>query len=454
MVSYSSNHVFRLIFPLFCDPHENEKDPSPPFRPAFFPDPFLCLDEEPNGDKIEDQKYQRELSKRYIALRQKKAKNIVRAVQLGKYDPMVGELKAAKFIAEDQCVASRYLTFQESFLLSTAISDHFDLPFSVPAELDSLKYHFSTLFPELAENDLEQAMEIWDWCLDTFQPYLEYTDYKSNLTSGILIDSDHLPNEFPDAVVDYMVKHPAFIDKLIGNGVDIWHPVDEFIIVALERGNLALAKKIFSSYLQNQNSDIHCKILVISGLVDNNCYYKNMALLERFREHLFPMVCELTDPRIKNKIRGWEQEMEDRIHWTDEENEPEDIEEDKYAWRRYCTRRYDLDPANYETREAYNEAVAHAHEQERLEKEKAFYESPDSTKLFSFCMVSIDFPRKPHYYYFPGAEPLAVGDKVLVPFGAKDEEKTGVVVSVGECYAVSLPCPIDKIKTVIRKLKA
>ena len=42
------------------------------------PYPYISLEEEPGGDKIEDQKYQRELSKRYIAQRQNKAANMSR----------------------------------------------------------------------------------------------------------------------------------------------------------------------------------------------------------------------------------------------------------------------------------------------------------------------------------------------------------------------------------------
>lgn len=278
-------------------------------------DPFMCLEEEPDGDKVEDQKYQRELSKRYIAQRQNKARNIVRATQIGRYEPYDGELPAAQFVAENNCIASRYLSFfyHHFYLICSAVSDHFDLPFPIPAELNASKYQFLTLFRELAEDDLDRAMHIWDWCLDTFQPYLNYIEYKRDLTSDILSDKDYLPDQFPETVIKYMESHPEFVDKVIVNGVDLWRPIDLLIIIALERGNITLAKRIFGSFLLNKNTDIHSKILVISGLADNSRYYKNTEPLKLFQEHLFPMLYEQTDTRIKNKIPKWKKEIEERL---------------------------------------------------------------------------------------------------------------------------------------------
>ena len=406
-------------------------------------------------------------------------------------------LPIARLIAENKCEASKYLSFDGWYLFSTAISDHFNLPFVVPAELDRRKYSFSTLFEELAENNLDQVMEIWNWCLDTFQPYLDYSKEESELTSSILYCLNNaLADEFLKTVIKYMKDHAGFVEKVVLNGINLDSPIDLLIVVALGQEKIALAKEIFESILHNKNTDIHNKIKIISGLANGSCYYQNVTPLKLFREHLFPMVRELTDPRIRNKIRIWEKEMEERIRMEEEDEEileeleeeektenkyqwrqhcmrqygldPENYEtieeyetavchareeKNKYIWRQHCVRRYDLDPENYETRDEYEAAVSLARLQERYEKEKVLYQSPDSTKLCQFCIVSIDFPRKPYYYYFPGNETVAVGDKVLVPFGANNEEKIGVVVYVGECYAASLPCPIDKMKTVIRKLK-
>ena len=383
----------------------------------------LLLKELPDGLKIEDQNYQRELSKQYISLRHKKAEYIVKAAELGQYDPPEEEWKAAKFIAEDKCVASRYLSFKNSFMLCSAISDYFDLPFFVLAESDGPIFSFPETILDLGIVDSKQAMKIWDWCLDTFQPYLEYVDDddKCTLTSDILNADFLMTNKFLEAVIDYMEEHPAFVEKLILNGIGLSYSVDDLIIIALERGNYDLARKILESLLHNQNLDTPQKVLMISKLMKNKRLYRMSTSVELFREHLFPVLCEQTDSQISCNLLDWQKELEE-IQGKDTEK----------AFR-------------------YNATDA-IHEPELPPKEGSAYDMTDSTKLYQFCMVSIDFPQKPFYYYFPGSDPLAVGDKVCVPFGAKNEEKIGVVVSVGECYAFSLPCPIDKMKTVIRKV--
>ncbi len=238
----------------------------------------------------------------------------------GKYEPYSKkDYDLLKFIADNQCVASRYLTRREFYLLSSAISDHFDLPFAIPAELDCVKYHFQTLFQELAENDLDQTFQIWEWCLDTFQPYWNFTDHGHDLTSGIFHDKDNLPDEFLEFTVKYMETHPDFVDKVILNGIDIWRGVSDLILIALERENIALAKRIFESLLVNKATDIHNKILVISALTDDYKYYEAPSLLEQFRKDLFPLVREQTDPRIKNKIKKWEKKMSEWLGANEEE---------------------------------------------------------------------------------------------------------------------------------------
>ena len=55
------------------------------------------------------------------------------------------------------------------------------------------------------------------------------------------------------------------------------------------------------------------------------------------------------------------------------------------------------------------------------------------------------------YYYLTGELELNVGDEVIVPFGQDNKEISGIVVSVGKCYASAFPFEETKIKTVIRK---
>ena len=76
-------------------------------------------------------------------------------------------------------------------------------------------------------------MKIWDWCLDTFQPYLGYAENKNDLTHAILRDIGHFPEDFPAAIVSYMEEHPRFIEKLILCCSDTLCAVGDLIAAAL-----------------------------------------------------------------------------------------------------------------------------------------------------------------------------------------------------------------------------
>ena len=71
--------------------------------------------------------------------------------------------------------------------------------------------------------------------------------------------------------------------------------------------------------------------------------------------------------------------------------------------------------------------------------------------MYKFCKVSLDYPYKPYYYYLVGDLKLEIGDRVIVPFGNKNDLKDAVVMSVGACAGCTFPCKIESIKYVKEK---
>lgn len=56
-----------------------------------------------------------------------------------------------------------------------------------------------------------------------------------------------------------------------------------------------------------------------------------------------------------------------------------------------------------------------------------------------------------HPYNYKTDDPtIRLGDQVLVPVG--DSEAVGTVVSVGQFLRIAAPFPIDKMKSIIRKV--
>ena len=69
-----------------------------------------------------------------------------------------------------------------------------------------------------------------------------------------------------------------------------------------------------------------------------------------------------------------------------------------------------------------------------------------------YTYVSVVFSgNKKAYYYIAGDESISVGDRVLVPFGK--EEREGEATKVKAYSEQNVPFPLEKTKTIIKKLK-
>ena len=391
------------------------------------------------------------------------------------------DIPRCKFILKDEAIAARYLTVDGVFLYAQAIKDNFQLSFDLQDEYDERIMSFETLLQDLAEDNLEKAMNVWNWCLDTFMPHIQYVEYQSELTHSILLDLNNFIDEFPPYIVEYMHQKPSFIEKLIKQCIDTPWSVDDLTVIALKSGFFNTAKSIMECAFACKDVNVTDKARFIKTTIEACMNWDEVETIEAFSKHVFPLVYCEKDVRIKNKISRWEKEIADYIQsveknsdkyeysrvnawrekyreasldptrYTTEEKYLADIEERKHGWRRYCNKRYGVSPEDYETREAYDEAVRIASERETQIMREMRDPASTDIKNYRFCKISLQYPYKPYYYYFTGQLDLKVGDIVVVPFGKADRETEASVVSVGECLGCTLPCEVSSVKYVIRK---
>jgi len=395
-----------------------------------------------------------------------------------KYDSRE-EIERYDFIVKGESVASHYLTVDGVYLYAQAVKDHFKLPFDIPEEKDEIKTYFETLLQDLVECDAKEAMKIWEWCIDTFMPYINHAGYKNDLTHAILLDLQNFIDEFPNHIVNYMIDNPSFVEKIILKCTDSLWGIDEFVRLALEAGSVDTANAVMKCAFANPHTDVHDKARFIKSCIDECSNWEELETIELFHQHVFPIVYQESDVRIKNKIPHWEKEIreyiesieqeseryqysrryawrakykdaeESPLHFESEEDYLNNIEENKYRWRKYCSVRMGVSPMDFETRTEYDEAVREAYKREQEVRAKERAADPSNNTLYKFCKVSVAFPNKPFYYYLSGKLKLRVGDRVVVPFGQDNALTEAVVMSVGECYGSAFPCKVDYIKTVI-----
>ena len=186
--------------------------------------------------------------------------------------------------------------------------------------------------------------------------------------------------------------------------------------------------------------------------------------------------------RIKNKIQRWQQTIKeyyetverdsekyqysrvnawraqyrgnelDPTRYDSEEEYLTALHERKYGWRKYCSNRFGIVPANYETRAEYDAAVNVEREKERVARNQERRADSEDRSVYRFCKVKVDAQNSRYYYYLTGELELKVGDCVVVPFGKDNILTNGQVISVGECFGCVFPCHVSLIKTVAKKL--
>ena len=399
------------------------------------------------------------------------------------------EAEAARhrFVLSQSCVAARYLTMYDGFIFVQAIKDYFRLPIDVPDEDKEVKNYFPDFFMELAEEDVNLAIDIWAWCIKEFGIYQEYMESTWTLYNGIFYSISDYPEAFTDLLIDRLGHDKDFRNGLLSECPDTPYQIPELTIRALMTNRETIAQDIFLAAMKNPKAKSKWKQDTLERMISECSNWEELETMESFQKYILPIAEMLDDKRIQRvlpkmicKVDEYIRYVESssdkyrfsrRFAWrsayTDESKYPLNpikyeteqeylsaLQERKYSWRKNCNKRFGVSPDDYETRQEYEGAVRIAIERETQIMRELRDSEPVDTVVYKFCKVSLDYPYRPYYYYLVGDLQLTIGDNVTVPFGSKNELKDAVVMSVGECAACTFPCKLASIKYVKSKSDA
>ena len=402
-----------------------------------------------------------------------------------------GEIERCEFILSSSVIAARYLTVYDGFVLGQALKENFHVPVNIPDEDTQSQVYFPTLFMNIAEEDVNLAVDIWVWCIKEFGPYKKYLEYDDNFYGSIVSSMDDYPETFIDVATKKLGSDAEFRKGLLIDSPEVLYSSQRFVIRALELNLIKEAQDIFKSI--SMNSLVKGKPMedIINQMKSSCSDWQNLEMIESIKLNIMPIVEKLDDKRIQRLFPRFMKEIDGYINYVEKSSEKYRFSR-RYEWRNHCAdgSQYNIDPLDYETEEEYNDAV---HErkyawrkwrrnnrfginvdlfetetdylnaekikiQESLRTKKTEYEatekiprelSAEDKKVYKFCAVVFNGMNKP-YSYLTGDLDVKVGDKVVVSIGDSQQERVATVVSVSECMKCVAPYPVDKAKTIIK----
>jgi len=392
------------------------------------------------------------------------------------------EAERHKFVLSQSCIAARYLTRYDGFIFVQAIKDNFKLPIEVPDEDDEVKNFFPDFFMELAEEDVNLALDVWVWCIKEFGAYQKYMDNAWTLYNQIMSSLDDYPEALMESLIDRLGNNQDFRRGLLSDCPDIPYSVPELIVRALTTNREKVAQVIFIAAMKNVKAKSKWKEDLLESIISECSNWEELESMEAVQKYILPIAEKIDDKRIQRVLPKMVKEVEDyirsvessedkyqfsrRFAWRascvdgskygisplDYETEPEylaAIEDRKYGWRKYLapSKLRFANPMDYETAEEFHAAVQEAYNRETRARAVNKHNTNDRN-VYKFCKVELEEEPRNAYYYFPGSLSLCIGDRVIVPLGRDNKEVYGCVVSVGECYGSALPCAVDSVKYV------
>lgn len=402
------------------------------------------------------------------------------------------EKERCRFILDRPCLAAHYLTAYNGFILAQAVRDHFALPIEVEPEDAESKLSIDDLISEVAEEDSALALDIWVWCIKEFGPHRKYLRHQWSLYGGILGRLKEYPEEFKKLAIKKLGTDTSFAKGVLTDNPDTPYGIADCITTALEIGNFQETQIMFVATVTNpllKGKDIEA---IINSVLCGISNYEELETMELFQKFLLPIIKKINNKRIQRLVPQFKKTIADYINSVERTVEKYQYSR-RYAWRKTCTdgKPYDLDPLDFDTEEAYNKAIqdekyrwrqwhreasryglnVNAFEtedeyekairekqaverQERLAQRQSAYADPlaDTDKtVYDFCGVSFGNHPRPYHYLTGGIE-VSIGDQVEVPSSRPEGVNVGTVVSVSKHLRSSAPFPVDKAKTILRKI--
>ena len=412
------------------------------------------------------------------------------------------EKDCCRFIVEkaDTVLAANYLSHESGFLYSQAIKDNFKLPISLPDEDETREFEFYQAICKISKKDIPLSFEVWSWSLEQFLPYAKYdSSAQADLTSGVISELYHFPDNYMVELVRYMDKHPDFRQRIADGGNEAAHDYANLIVTAIRDNLRSTAAAVFETCLKLARGQWKAINSLTESTISWCKDYKEVESIEFFRGSLLPLVKAIEIGMVQDEIEGWEKEIAEYIDRIEQQSDKYAFSR-RYAWRKTVPsgEKYNLDPLYYESEQAYLEALQERkygwrewykdrdtlgldvgdfetqedfreafnarmtekrqndrkkREAERLQRQESPIDRKENIEdqtIYTICGVVFANTMRP-YNYKTDDPTIKLGDQVLVPVG--DSEAVGTVVSVGQFLRIAAPFPIDKMKTIIRKVK-
>lgn len=113
------------------------------------------------------------------------------------------------------------------------------------------------------------------------------------------------------------------------------------------------------------------------------------------------------------------------------------------------------DNDKYEAWKEKTEAVRKQRREEGLQRQRdrqaQMQAHVDDKTIYTYCGVLLPFSNRAFSYRIED-DTIQIGDGVIVPVGADNEEMKGKVVSVGKYARAGVPYPAERTKFILKKI--
>lgn len=217
------------------------------------------------------------------------------------------EKERCQFILSSGTVAAEYLSNRE-YLYAQAIKENFKVPIEIPDEDEKAKTNFENLLRDIAEKDVNLALDIWVWCIEKFGPYQKYADQKLILFNFIIISLSEFPNNFFDLTTKRLGDDLVFCKNLLTDCPEDSFLAYRFVLNALRLDLFETALSIYKAAMSNPHMTREIKQdFIIHLILDCNCFGDN--ILRKLQAVLFPIIKEIPDEKIKQIIKNAEDDI-------------------------------------------------------------------------------------------------------------------------------------------------
>ena len=259
-------------------------------------------------------------------------------------------------------LAARYLTADGDFLCAQAVKEHFpDLPIPVKPEDEQQETRLGKLIRSLAQHDPDLALEVWLWCIHQFYPYREHSNEKDYLLEEVLERLDDLPEDFLEHLVNRLAEQEP-LRKLIVTGCDA--SVDALRTLCgleLRRDRAPAAQTLLRDFLAEDQTTGAQICEFAEGLLWDCRDDDGLEQMEQFQMFLLPILSDVRKSVVQRSLKKWTRTAARYIEEMERTCRKYAYTR-RYAWRADCKSgsEYGVDPLDYETREAYDEAIQEA----------------------------------------------------------------------------------------------